>query len=109
MPRPKAIKHVGVHASRLKWNNPRELAFARQWEKENKNGKILWHLSYRDNTHSLGFDPLHRNITQLMPYDQNSATVAATVVQWLGSNVGLDFVRISLDKCGYKIVRKEED
>jgi hypothetical protein len=91
MPRPKAIKHEGFYYYRLKYDNPREKAFASQWKKENRQHKVLY-----------------RNITPMIPYDQNSANVAATVVQWLGSNVGFDFLNISLGKCGYSIVRNKK-
>lgn len=30
--------------------------------------------------------------------------MAATVVQWLGSNIGMSFLEESLERCGYKIV-----
>jgi len=29
--------------------------------------------------------------------------VAATVIQWLGSNVGMSFLEESLGSCGYRI------
>ena len=31
--------------------------------------------------------------------------VAATVIQWLGSNVGFGFLEEALRKCGYRIER----
>jgi hypothetical protein len=34
--------------------------------------------------------------------------IAYTMIQWLGSNVGMDFVRNSLEAAGYEVVKKEE-
>lgn len=34
--------------------------------------------------------------------------IAHTMIQWLGTNVGMDFVRKSLETAGYEIVKKEE-
>jgi hypothetical protein len=68
------MNHDGLHVNRLdpRADNPREVAFARQWKEENENGHILKHL---------------------IPYvTQRDATVAATLMQWLGSNVGMCFL-----------------
>lgn len=79
------MKHIGLHASRLKkdQNNPREVAFAEQWQKENDEGQILsWLLSRNsEQKQSIKSKPSERDIE-----------VAATVIQWLGSNVGMSFL-----------------
>jgi len=74
-----ALKHVGLYSSRLdlKQDNPREIAFAAQWAKEQKQGRILFHL--------------------LPNASQRDAEVAATIIQWLGSNVGMSFIEEVLD------------
>lgn len=64
--------HIGISSNRLNQDNPRELAFALQWSKEQSEGNILAHLVGR--------------------YTNRDAKVAATVVQWLGSNVGMSFL-----------------
>ena len=69
------LKHEGFQLHRLNPNagNPREVAFAAQWAKEQEYGKLLFHL--------LPDSPTQRD-----------ANVAATVAQWLGSNVGMSFL-----------------
>lgn len=69
--------HVGKWACRLapSQDNPREAAFAAQWAKEQRDGRILDHLIGND----------------CSPRD---AMVAATVIQWLGSNVGMSFLEL---------------
>lgn len=67
--------HVGLSAYRLHPDqcNPREVAFAAQWSLEQRQGNVLKHLLGRD-------------------YSDRDAAVAATVIQWLGSNVGMSFL-----------------
>lgn len=74
------LKHQGIHFERLNptLNNPREVAFAEQWRIEQSQGNVLHHLIGRCPT-------------------QEEATVAATVIQWLGSNVGMSFIE---EACG---------
>ena len=76
------MKHVGLHANRLdpRADNPREVAFARQWAKENDHDECT--------RCSAG------NILRTLVPDakQRDATVAATLMQWLGSNVGMCFL-----------------
>lgn len=67
--------HVGMHAYRLKVNagNPMEVAFSKQWSQEQEQGHVLAHLIGKD-------------------FSDRDAEVAATVIQWLGSNVGMSFL-----------------
>lgn len=100
------IKHEGLHADRLKQGNPREVAFAEQWKEENQNhinALLLRNLLIKSSGHP--FMPFSGTVKELAPYDQQSASVAATVIQWLGSNVGIDFLRMALKRCGLKIVQ----
>jgi len=101
------VKHEGFWSNRLKYDNPRELAFAERWKKENELGNILAHLLTKTKGMPLSFN-LYDKVEHLAPYDQQSASIAATVIQWLGSNVGFNFLRISLENCGYTIKEKEE-
>lgn len=66
--------HVGLSAYRLHpdSDNNREVAFAAQWNKCQEDGNTLaW---------------LVKN------YSDRDAEVAATIIQWLGSNVGMCFL-----------------
>lgn len=70
----------------------RELAFHEQWVKEQDGTGILFsHLS------NLGF----------LPMTQRDATLAATLIQWLGTNVGFAFLEDALKRAGFKIVKIE--
>jgi hypothetical protein len=74
------MENIGLHADRLKpdRDNPREVAFAEQWEWECTTGKILNKL--------VGTAPYYDDVTD------RDRLVAATLMQWLGSNVGMSFI-----------------
>lgn len=93
------IKHVGLHANRL--NHPcsvKEEAFARRWRNENSppayinSGRgVLDHLLY----HS----PDQRSFTG--ESTEREETIAASVIQWLGTNVGWCFLEETIEDCGF--------
>lgn len=68
------MKHEGFSKNRLHplAGNEREIAYAKAWEKENRICKTLKHL--------------------IPECSDRDAQVAATIVQWLGSNVGNCFL-----------------
>ena len=79
------MKNKGLHQYRFK-DNPLEKAYAEQWEKDNKEGRILDYL--------LAKDPNY-------PKDEvtdRDIEVAATVIQWLGSPCGQSFVEDVINK-----------
>jgi hypothetical protein len=93
------MKHEGFHKNRLvpKADNPREIAFAGMWMQEQDCG------------------PCSRSLIEVLISNctQRDATVAATVVQWMGSGVGMCFLcdvinaspdvkRYVSDRCGLK-------
>ena len=67
--------HVGKSSNRLHpdADNPREVAFALQWSKYQVEGHTLAWLLGKD-------------------FSDRDAEVAATIIQWLGSNVGMCFL-----------------
>lgn len=76
----------------------RERAFHDQWNKEQYSG--------------CGSRPLFLQMLvniDLLPMAQRDATIAATLIQWLGTNVGFSFMEESLKRCGYKIVNVERE
>lgn len=106
----------GISSHRLKPNagNPREIAFMDQWDYENENDRdLLSALMIEpcdgdDPDRVTGFrgDRLGQHYKR--PLGQTTLRdriVAATVVQWLGSNVGMSFLEMALKRCGYKIVK----
>lgn len=95
------IKHEGLHARRLKDDNPREEIFARRWAKQNevgpglRNGTLEHLLGDGKNPHCMFAD---------QPFDRHAAMVVATAMQWIGSPVGFSFVVEALKECGYDVV-----
>jgi hypothetical protein len=89
-------------------HNPREAAFAHEWEEENEAKRhlnygrgILQDLLSTPDKHFGGHGVGNPQIwlTPAMRY------VTATAVQWLGSNCGWRFLEMALKRCGYKIVK----
>lgn len=77
-------QNVGIHARRLEDPlNALERAFAAEWEEENERGHVLAWLTTKE-------QGAWTRPGQL-PTDRDRE-IAATVVQWLGSNVGRDFL-----------------
>lgn len=87
----KKPKDLGLWTDRLKpeRENPREVAFAAQWQDEQRRtsrGRQLLDYLLLDTT------------------TDRDRIVAATIIQWLGSGVGFGFLEQALRRCGYKIV-----
>lgn len=74
-----AIKHIGKSSNRLYSDNPREVVFAELWQRENDLHHTLEYLLGDNNRPN--------------PISEEEIEVAATVIQWLGSNVGMSFLR----------------
>lgn len=104
----------GIHAHRLNEHNPREVAFAAQWDQELEYHDILQTLCSQacgrnDEGAVRVFDPfgvLYRRYP-VGAITERDRVIAATLIQWLGSNVGLAFVTESLRRCGYVIEKKK--
>lgn len=102
-------EHVGIFKRRVfESTGEREKAFAEQWEKENDQWHVLDLLLRADRPPNAspmsGFDDRPYHFGE--PPTQRDATVAATVIQWLGSSVGRCFLEDSLARVGYRIVSK---
>lgn len=106
------LDHTGIHASRCEHpSSALEKAFAEQWHDENDVGK-KWVGTTRILDALLRADVPDRNVFSPLgdsrpyhfgePPTQRDATVAATVIQWLGSNVGRSFIEEALKRAGYK-------
>jgi hypothetical protein len=78
-----SIKHEGLRTNRLQ-REPLEKAFAKAWKDKNEKSAGVDLLDYL-----LAEDPNHPK----GEVSQRDATVAATVIQWLGSHVGQCFLR----------------
>lgn len=84
-------------------DNPREVAFADEWVEQNR---VL--NNPRCSTGTLGYLIAKEHGTWELPSDRDEM-VAATVVQWLGSNVGFSFVQNALERCGYRVVKADKE
>lgn len=90
----KRIKHISLNGDRQK-REKLELAFAKAWERQNKETHLLAYL--------LGGAEAQTRIysgaqLELKFVSQRDAEVAATVVQWLGSEVGQHFLESVINK-----------
>lgn len=116
---PAGLTHRGVMAHRLnydqKWHgNRRENAFALAWERENAmTGELRVTGATRDERGILDSllsersNMLFYDEKRLAPYNQEAAVIAATVMQWLGTNIGFGWLENTLDEAGYTIARKD--
>jgi len=78
--------HEGFHKNRLEQNNPREVVFSEVWKRKNHEGVL----------------GLSTTVEILIPdCTERDAKVAATIIQWLGSNVGMSFL--------YEVLRKSQE
>ena len=91
--------NVGLFPERVEFN-PREKAFANEWQKENE---ILCYVNQgRGTLQNLMYD---KNNKPIFYITDNDRVIVATVIQWLGTNIGFDFLERALKGCGYKIVK----
>lgn len=99
-------RNLGFNLERLKYSNSDlERSFSEEWQKENKKrpGINKGHGILQD--HFIE-DGLYR-ATFLCEITHKERLIVATIIQWLGTNCGRCFLERVLDKCGYRIVKKE--
>lgn len=78
--------------------NEREKTFSDEWKKQNEIKSFVNH--GKGLLQDLMFD---HNQKMLHRITENDRVIVATVIQWLGSNIGFNFLETVLNKCGYKI------
>lgn len=83
-----------------------EKAFADEWERENKKSPglnyghgLLQDLMFCGSTY------FARAVHWVTPVER---WIAATVIQWLGTNCGFCFLCTCLEKCGYVVMKRED-
>ena len=92
-------EHVGLFSERIEYN-PKEEAFHKEWLKENE---IKSHVNYGHGLlQDLFFDRERNCVLEINTRDRE---VVATVIQWLGSNIGMMFLGNVLKTVGYKITK----
>jgi hypothetical protein len=97
-------EHVGIDAERCE-HNPREAAFQKHWMKQNEinpgvnsgHGILQGLFTKVENPFSL------MSKTTVIQLNARDRQVAATAIQWLGSNCGFAFLQETLKDCGYNI------
>ncbi len=112
-PANKVLAPPGIHANRLRQEagNPREIAFASQWAKEHEYSDLLRFLflvnAMSDEEGAVPiYDPARFNAYARFPVGEitdRDRIIAATLMQWLGSNIGMSFLHIALERAGYKL------
>ena len=108
----KGSKNLGVFTNRLDFDKRGlEKAFSEKWRKENDKKRrrglnfglgILQDLFYYP--HFQFHDSMNK---PLLEVTKRERVIVATVIQWLGTNVGLSFLEEVLKESGYKIVKNE--
>jgi hypothetical protein len=93
-------KFRGFFYDRVEFND-REKAFADQWEDENMvaGGQMADTLRERSLIRLLLSN-------KKLEYFGRDEQIVASIIQWLGSNVGWCFLNDALKRCGYKIVKE---
>lgn len=100
-------RHVGIRHERCE-HDPREKAFYEQWMKENEPIRAInsGHGILQDLF--IEKDGVHQNGRFVEVIGERDSVIVATVIQWLGSNCGMSFLREALKKAGYKIVEVDK-
>lgn len=91
--------NIGLFSERIEFNE-KEKAFHESWKEENK---IQSHVNQGMGT--LQNLMVGKDEKPLYYITQNDRIIVATIIQWLGSNIGFNFLERTLKKCGYKIVK----
>jgi transcriptional regulator with XRE-family HTH domain len=95
------LVHRGLHHVRTRHDlefrdREREAAFAGAWEAANRHD-------------AQGLTAVAPLLSELVPgCTQDQASTAATVVQWLGTTVGFEFLEQALGAAGYAVVDKRK-
>ncbi len=103
------VKHIGNCPERRSIYNPAEMIYAKEWERKNKRQPGLnGGLGYLE----MLLNPNSKRLSSFGPCSfgakditQRDAFVAATVIQWLGTNVGGCFI----EECEKIIKEREEE
>lgn len=125
----KRWRNVGLHARRIldtlpaTWEGKtrinRERVFAEAWERENSiRPGINYGRGCLDDLMVVESQPPHtrnvvdklgsRRLRRAFELTDRDRTIAATLVQWLGSNMGWAWLSGVIDRCGYRVVRKKD-
>jgi hypothetical protein len=103
-------KNIGLYSDRLKFDEQgRETAFSEHWTKENISAAYRYGILQDLFIHSTQpLAPLRDERTCLIKIQNRDRLIVATIIQWLGSNVGWCWLNEAVNKAGYKIVKIKE-
>lgn len=121
------LRHRGLNPERLVWDDPTsmshrlETAFADEWAEENVPRPSINHgmgmlqdllvkvVPYPGGHTSPGFcSPDRAPVVQLW-ITKREAMIVATVIQWLGTNVGRSFLCAVFRRAGYTLTAHDAD
>ncbi len=95
-------KYIGDIAG--KHCNPREIAFQENWAKACKlsNGTSFGHGLAQNILMKQGNNPMRTSrCLEILTFRDRK--IIATIIQWFGSNMGLEFLTRTLRDCGYRL------
>lgn len=104
--------HKGYKHERMKYtDNELEKLFYKEWKEENKNrphinygyGALQDLFCYYDKSTPV----LNRTRFHIVT-NKRDQYIAATIIQWLGTNCGFAFLKSVLAKAGYDIVKRKQ-
>ncbi len=103
-------ENLGWKTNRLKFDpNDKENAFSQHWKEENRKNRgmnygrgILQDLFFEKS------DSMHTPKC-FLKITNRDRLVTATVIQWLGTNVGFCWLREALKKAGYEVKKIKKD
>ncbi len=100
--------NIGINTNRLQ-HNEREQAFHDQWLQENApvTGVNNGHGILQDLFISRGENMFGRKVIEEI--NNRDRMIVATVIQWLGSNIGICFLNEALSRFGAKITETKFD
>jgi hypothetical protein len=100
-------QNLGMFTNRLEFDkDDLENSFSRNWKLEQNRTNINYGHGILQDLFILPSKKMYMNGEPLTKITDRDRLVSATVVQWLGTNCGLCFLRETLEEAGYKIVKK---
>lgn len=101
------INYLGSQDKGINYNRIEENKIQKEYNWDNP--EKSFHLEWRENN-AKGLSSLLNNAPMRIQVKVTSKTrlIAATIIQWLGSNIGMAFLRSALEREGYQITKIEK-
>ena len=103
-------KNLGFKTERLQFDKKdKENVFSKSWRNENKKSRGLgFGQGILQNLFFSVVDNYHQPTRKLIITNRDRF-VTATAIQWLGTNVGFCWLRETLAKAGYDVVKRKKE